>query len=206
MRKLALALVAGISLTVATAANAVLFTGSSQGCFTALCTPSSTATDQGLSFTGGTFNLSDSSGFVGLGGATNNLGVFSLSTAPAVYTGDLFSLLVTFTSPTGTSPSSGSFSAVLQGSVSSLPGGGVYINFNNDPLVFTFGDGGSFDFWVNDVSLSPGGANQIMSGTINVLTSPVPEPGTWALMILGFGAIGLAMRTRRRRTALAQIA
>jgi hypothetical protein len=45
-----------------------------------------------------------------------------------------------------------------------------------------------------------------MSGTINVLTSPVPEPGAWALMALGFGAIGFTMRIRRRRTALLQIA
>ena len=27
----------------------------------------------------------------------------------------------------------------------------------------------------------------------------VPEPATWALMILGFGATGTAMRYRRRR-------
>jgi len=33
----------------------------------------------------------------------------------------------------------------------------------------------------------------------------VPEPSTWALMLLGFGGIGLAMR-RRRRPALAQVA
>ena len=33
----------------------------------------------------------------------------------------------------------------------------------------------------------------------------VPEPSTWALMLLGFGAIGVAMR-RRRRPALAQVA
>lgn len=33
----------------------------------------------------------------------------------------------------------------------------------------------------------------------------VPEPGTWAMMLLGFGGIGLAMR-RRRRPALAQVA
>jgi hypothetical protein len=36
-------------------------------------------------------------------------------------------------------------------------------------------------------------------------TVAVPEPGTWALMLLGFGGIGMAMR-RRRRPALAQIA
>lgn len=34
---------------------------------------------------------------------------------------------------------------------------------------------------------------------------PVPEPATWALMLLGFCGIGVAMR-RRRRPALAQIA
>jgi PEP-CTERM motif len=33
----------------------------------------------------------------------------------------------------------------------------------------------------------------------------VPEPATWALMLLGFGGIGLAMR-RRRKPALAQLA
>ena len=34
---------------------------------------------------------------------------------------------------------------------------------------------------------------------------PVPEPATWALMLLGFGGIGMAMR-RRRNNGLAQIA
>jgi hypothetical protein len=33
----------------------------------------------------------------------------------------------------------------------------------------------------------------------------VPEPSTWAMMLLGFGALGLNMR-RRRRTVLAQVA
>jgi hypothetical protein len=38
-----------------------------------------------------------------------------------------------------------------------------------------------------------------------VSVAAVPEPATWALMLLGFGGIGLAMR-RRRRPALAQVA
>ena len=36
---------------------------------------------------------------------------------------------------------------------------------------------------------------------------PLPEPGTWAMMLLGFGAAGIAMRrSRRRKALLAQIA
>jgi hypothetical protein len=34
----------------------------------------------------------------------------------------------------------------------------------------------------------------------------VPEPATWAMMLLGFGGIGMAMRRRRRSQALMQIA
>ena len=39
----------------------------------------------------------------------------------------------------------------------------------------------------------------------NVSFSAVPEPATWGMMLLGFGAVGYAMR-RRRRPALVQIA
>lgn len=35
------------------------------------------------------------------------------------------------------------------------------------------------------------------------LSGPVPEPQTWAMMILGFGAIGTAWRARRRGAAVA---
>ena len=34
--------------------------------------------------------------------------------------------------------------------------------------------------------------------TLSTQTGAVPEPSTWALLILGFGAIGGAMRSRRR--------
>ncbi len=34
----------------------------------------------------------------------------------------------------------------------------------------------------------------------------VPEPATWAMMLIGFGAIGVAMRRRRRSSAILQAA
>jgi len=44
------------------------------------------------------------------------------------------------------------------------------------------------------------------SFTLNV-SGAVPEPGTWAMMLLGFGAIGIAMRRRKPSTgALPQVA
>jgi hypothetical protein len=40
-----------------------------------------------------------------------------------------------------------------------------------------------------------------------ILAPDVPEPGTWALMLLGFGGVGLAMRrSRKRQPGLMQIA
>lgn len=35
------------------------------------------------------------------------------------------------------------------------------------------------------------------------LTSAVPAPSTWAMMLIGFGMMGAAMRTRRRSTTIA---
>jgi hypothetical protein len=43
--------------------------------------------------------------------------------------------------------------------------------------------------------------------TAATAAAPVPEPGTWALMLFGFGAIGYGLRRRRRSsTALLQLA
>lgn len=40
---------------------------------------------------------------------------------------------------------------------------------------------------------------------VNV-SSPLPEPATWAMMIVGFGAVGFAMRRRKATASLAQLA
>ncbi len=47
--------------------------------------------------------------------------------------------------------------------------------------------------------------NSLEVDNIGVVAA-VPEPGTWAMMLIGFGAIGFSMRRRQRTGAVAQLA
>ncbi len=78
----------------------------------------------------------------------------------------------------------------------SLTGGGT----NVMQLAQTLIVGGQYEF-------SFTGSNPLLSAVANgnVTIQAVPEPATWAMMLIGFGGIGLAMR-RRRRPVLAQVA
>ena len=40
----------------------------------------------------------------------------------------------------------------------------------------------------------------------SLVTPSVPEPGTWTMMLLGFGAVGAAMRLNRKKLARTQLA
>jgi hypothetical protein len=42
-----------------------------------------------------------------------------------------------------------------------------------------------------------GNATALLSGEVAIGTTGVPEPGTWAMMILGLGGIGVALRSRK---------
>ena len=54
---------------------------------------------------------------------------------------------------------------------------------------------------------APGSGGGTLSGNASFYAAApgVPEPATWAMMLIGFGGIGFAMR-RRRRPILAQVA
>jgi hypothetical protein len=68
---------------------------------------------------------------------------------------------------------------------------------------------------VNKITLQPGFygvvTNGIVGGTATTYsgsfsfspTSAVPEPATWAMMLLGFAGLGLAFRQSRRKVAIA---
>jgi hypothetical protein len=179
--------IAAAVLLVAPARASIIVAGSTEGCFGANCTPATTTTDKGLSFTGAQsfFTTTDDTGFA----AISKLGTFTLDNSPNIYSGDVFTLDVIFTSP---SPNAGLFGAVLKGSVSAASAGGVLITFNPDTEWFNF-PGGSFSLQINQGSVQDTGNPLLITGQVQA----VPEPGTWALMGIGFAFLGLLAYRRR---------
>jgi len=86
-------------------------------------------------------------------------------------------------------------------------GGQVLIGFHWGNVPGDDGNVSAFYLWNN----APTGSIHLTNtdGWSNAVlytpTAAVPEPATWAMMLLGFGAIGVSMR-RRRRVPLAQLA
>ena len=127
----------------------------------------------------------------------NNLGSFTLLGVPFDYEAppQTFQLRVTFTLPAGTVPTNDIWSADLTGSVISNNNGSLTVDFDNSPHHFTFNNG-TFDFWVNDVDLTPGGSIPL-NGRLRAHVTPVPEPETYALFMAGLAAVGFMARRRK---------
>ncbi len=74
---------------------------------------------------------------------------------------------------------------------------------------------GSLESWgLDDTNLGAGTYTLVINGTNKgtgslggtiTIQEALPEPGTWAMMLLGFGAVGFSLR-RKRTAAIAQLA
>jgi hypothetical protein len=87
--------------------------------------------------------------------------------------------------------------------------------FGSQVFSLHFGGAGEYDGDVTVLYLFDFGTTGADSVDLNqdgfsngiIITPPgVPEPATWAMMLMGFGAAGYAMRRRRRSAELPQVA
>ncbi len=62
---------------------------------------------------------------------------------------------------------------------------------------------GTFTLTING---TPGTASGSLGGTAAFTAGAIPEPGTWMMMLFGFGAVGFSIRRQRRSNMLPQIA
>jgi len=184
MRKLALALAGTAALTFATGANATVglinCTMNCQGPTTIGATTTIGYSDTGLqtpSFTESLTFLDDLSGLYSI----------TLTTSTAA---------VDFTSAILTDGLGGSWD--LYKFIDD--GTNEYWSFNNPPS-------NQYGLGAGTYTLTIMGDNHgasSLGGTVTI--DAVPEPAAWAMMLIGFGAIGASMRRRKNRFAVRQFA
>ena len=156
-----------------------------------------------LTLTGGTGNSFDFTYVLTKSGAANLVG-FGFDTNPdlasvANVTGPLaFFANTTF-------PGSGNIEACFSGGSNCSAANGQAASFSGG---FTLNLTGSAPFTLDDfvVRYASIAALNNQSGEGHPFAPPVPEPSTWAMMLVGFGGIGVAMRRRRKNRRLLQIA
>lgn len=187
MRKVALALAGIAALAGASVANAAVTVTSA----TNLNTPNPFTDSLAVQVVGTTTTIN-------FGQNTEPNGSFDGSFTFTNPTGGLYTVLVGSSTP-GVTFSSSSLVGI-SGTVGSYPLSGAGTNVMQLPQ--TLIGPGSFMFSFAGDNTNESG---VVNGNITIMQAPIPEPASWAMMIIGFGAIGWTLR-RRRRLALAQIA
>jgi len=181
MRKLVLGVVGAAALAVGSAASATITVNSSSMSYTG---PSTLGADTTIGYS----EAGLASPFTEWLNLTNTLsGIYSITL-------DTSSRSVNFTSAY---LFDGVNSYALTCQVGCVSGTSEFWNLDDTLLA-----AGNYTLWINGTNSSTGS----LAGTITITDHGVPEPATWAMMIIGFGAVGFSLRRRRNSLALAQAA
>jgi hypothetical protein len=197
-------ILAAIAVALASSpSQATVFTFTTSGCFAVSACSNFTTTASEAGPNGAGLNFA---GIASPGTTTSSppLSLGSMTLQNVTFdnpSGDVFDLQVIFTSP---GDGSNSFVANLTGSIAKGFGvggrvaGTVTVDFGAGQTIAY--DGGSFTLTVDDLSLNGTTTTGEITGEIsNVVTgvAAVPEPSTWAMMILGFAGIGFMAHRRK---------
>lgn len=195
---------AGLLMAAPVAANAVVYSVNFQG---------ATMTVTPIDATHFTFQIQGSNALTGDWAGASYLGAFAFSTATVGATAATATLI---------DPATGQVTQSIPGGLNAggCDGAGAFFCFNLSPNVavapnllfnvtatagtFSFAPGGpdlKIDWTTSATDDTHVGS--LYSAQIPVGTPPVPEPATWAMMIVGFGLVGAGLRMRRKQALLA---
>ncbi|MFL6760111.1 PEPxxWA-CTERM sorting domain-containing protein [Sphingomonas sp.] len=188
MRKLVLATAAAAAMASASGANAAITLGSTGQLSGSSTSVTSAITDNVNNPNAMTFTTNNAAAGVGTSffdflESYASTGVFSVTTS-------------TFPSSSVTLFNVLTGQPVYASTVATQAGSGYSLNLTTSLAANTW-----YRFTYTANMATPGN----LAGTANFYVATVPEPATWALMLLGFGGMGFALR-RRRRPVLAQLA
>lgn len=133
------------------------------------------------------------------GGPVSGSGVFTTSDVPTTVGGQtalaVTSISGTFNGAAITGPTLATFGNYFITGPTFVDGSGIRFNTTATTNVTLFYDSNARSYRVNAINQ---GRSSLVAATSAPVAAPVPEPATWAMLIVGFGMLGMGLRSTRR--------